>query len=147
MLLFILYWLFLGLAAAAHLVATRVSVSVLARKSDNAWDNAFGYLLVAIGLTWPVRWLWSSQSLLLIALIPPLVGAVSVGALRVIYEVKMGRAAALAACQLALATVAVLVVALCVGIVAAYIIYGRIISDPLFLIRVVLRLIGIEPPF
>lgn len=143
----VLLWLAYLLAGVIHMSATKVSVRALGKGADNAWDNAFGYLVAAYLLTWPARWLWESQSWWLAALILPLFALASVFVLKVIYELSTRRAVAIGALHTALTSMMLSAASLVVGFIAAYIMYGKIVSDPLMLIRLVFKLIGITPPF
>jgi ABC-type spermidine/putrescine transport system permease subunit II len=67
--------------------------------------------------------------------------------LRIFYELSLGRAMLLGIVHSMLTGLISTVLALIAGAIAAYVIYGKIISDPLILLRLILRLIGIEPPF
>lgn len=140
-------WMALGITALVHVSTLRLSVRALGKGADNAWDNAFGYLLVTLLLSWPIRWIWASHSWVLIALIPPLCAVILTVALRLIYEVGTWRAIGIGLLHLVLTGLLLGTLTLIAGVIAAYIMYGRIISDPLMLIRIILRLIGIEPPF
>ncbi len=136
----------LVVVAAIHVLTLRLSVRLVARTADNAWDNALGYLVVT-GLLWyPLSWAYQGGWWWLLAL-PPLFACVLVAALSAIYQVSARRAAALGLVHAALASVVTTAVAVSAGAVAAYVIYGKIIADPRILLRLVLRLIGIEPPF
>lgn len=143
----LILWLALATAGLIHVLVTRATVWMIGKGADNAWDNALGYLVVTCALSWPIRWVWETPSWLLIALLPALSAVALVSAVRLIYQVGAGRASAIAAIQLTVTSGALALLTLVVGIVAAYIMYGRIISDPVRLLRIVLRLIGIEPPF
>lgn len=147
MMLTVLLWLAYLVAGVIHMSATKLSVRALGRGADNAWDNAFGYLTVAYLLSWPARWMWATQSWVLIALIPPLVAFASLFTLKVIYEVSAKRAVAIGALHATLTSVMLGATSLVVGFIAAYVMYGRIVADPVMLIRLVLKLIGITPPF
>lgn len=142
-----LIWIFGALACGAHMVATRAAVWLVGKGADNAWDNALGYLAVTTLAFWPARWAWSNGNWVLLAAIPLAAMVVHLVAIELIYEVGRKRAAVIGLVQLAVSSLLVGACALGIGVVAAYIMYGRIVSDPLLLLRIVLRLIGIEPPF
>lgn len=143
----LLTWAAYAVAGLLHMLATRAAVRLVGRGADNAWDNAFGYVTVAYFLTWPARWLIATKSLWAIALIPGLYGVISLFVLAVIYEVSTRRAVIIGLVHGIFCSLFYSVFGLLVGFVAAWIMYGRIVADPLILLRIVLRLIGIDPPF
>lgn len=143
----LLTWVAYAVAGLLHMLATRAAVRLVGKGADNAWDNAFGYVTVAYLMTWPARWLIATKSWWLIATIPGLYGAASWLTLVAIYEVGTRRALIIGLVHGLVCTVLYSVFALAVGFVAAWIMYGRIVADPLILLRIVLRLIGIDPPF
>lgn len=142
-----LAWILAVVASLIHLGSTRVAVRLLGRGADNAWDNALGYLAVSVLSFWPTKWAIGSRSLLLVAALPLVLSLLHLFALQVIYEVKKGRALAIGCAQAALSGALTTLAAFGIGVAAAYIVYGRIVSDPLVLLRLVLRLIGIDPWF
>ena len=133
----------LGLMAAISTLLLKGTVRLLARKSQNGWDNALAYLVVTVLLAIPVKWIVDTRSLLLIALIPPMCWVVQTVALKVIYEVKLIHAWLIGMVHAMATTFAISVFA----VVVAYIKIGEIISDPLRLLEFLLKLIGIELPF
>ena len=140
-------WVALAVAAMVHMLATKASVRLVGKGAENAWDNAFGYLVMT-GLLWyPVKWTWGLDSWWPLLFIPPLCTAVLLWALKAIYQVSTKRAVIIGAVHLAITSVVGTLLTLVTGFVAAWIIYGRIVSDPLILVRIVLRLIGIDPWF
>ena len=137
-------WITFGVIALISTVLMRTIVRFFAKKADNGWDNAIAYTLVTVLLAVPIRWMFQSESYLLMALIPPVCWAVQTIALRMIYEVRTIHAWILGMVHAMVSTTVVGGMSLTAGVVAAYILYGKIISDPMFLIRLILRLIGIE---
>jgi hypothetical protein len=113
-------------------------------KLDNGWDNAMAYAMVTALLAIPVSWMFGSWFLMF--LIPPFVWVAQTIAIKVIYEVKPLLAWTIGLVHAVAASFVVGTLTLTAGFVAAYIMYGKIISDPMFLVRLILRLIGIELP-
>jgi hypothetical protein len=140
-------WIAFALVALISTVLLKLSVRVLAKSADNGWDNAISYGVVTLLLAIPVSWMLRSGSWFLWGLAPMFVWAVQTWALKVIYEIKATRAWLLGMAHTFVVSTTVSILALGVAIVACYILYGKIISDPMFLIRLILRLIGIELPF
>ncbi len=137
-------WITFGVIALTSTILMRAMVRFFAKKADNGWDNAIAYTLVTVLLAIPVRWMFQSDSYILTLLIPGLCWAVQTIALRVIYEVKTLHAWTLGVLHALISTTVIGGMSLAAGLVAAYLLYGKIISDPMFLIRLILRLIGIE---
>ncbi len=121
----------------------RGSVRLVAPKAENAWDNALAYTLVSAALLWVLRWLMMEAVWWSIPVAPLLLVAVPVWTLRVVYQIPTRRAAALAAVQFGLASTIIFSTLFTVAFIAAYLTYGRIISDPWMLVRLLLRLIGL----
>ncbi|MCK6544990.1 hypothetical protein L6R52_03925 [Myxococcota bacterium] len=139
-------WIAFAIVAILSTLLLRLSVRVVAKGADNGWDNALAYGVVTLLLAFPVGWLIGAGWIG--ALFAPLVvWIVQTVALRLIYEVPPLRAWALGVVHALLTTITVTSLTITAGLVAAYILYGKIISDPMFLIRLILRLIGIELPF
>ncbi len=124
----------------------RLTVGLVAKDAENSWDNAIGYALVTLLLTVPIRWILGLGSWILIGLIPVGTWIIQVWALKYIYELKTARAFFVSTIQSILAWSTMAMMTVFAGAIAAYILYGRIISDPMFLIRLLLRIIGIELP-
>lgn len=142
-------WALVVAAAVVALVWTltlRLSVRLLARKADNGWDNAVGYGVVTLLLGLPLRWLFGTHSLVLIALSPLLIWGAQVVALKWIYEVSALHAWLLGLVHGLISTFVIGTLTVAAGAVAAYVLYGRIVADPMILVRLILRLIGIELP-
>ena len=142
-----LVWITLSALALIHVISLRISVRLVGRGAENAWDNALGHLVVTGLLAVPVRWLWQAELWPAFVLVPPALAFILVVTVRFIYQVSTRRAVALSAVHFALSSFLITSTALITGAIAAYVMYGRIISDPLLLVRIVFRLIGIEPPF
>lgn len=141
-----LIWIVTTAACALHLMCTRSAVRLACPKADNAFDNALGYLAVSTFVYWPIKWVWSAQLWwLLIIGGPPLVISVHLLALETIYQVSRKRAALLGLVQSVLLAISLVVVGVVLAAVVAYILYGKIISDPIWLLKLLLRLIGIIP--
>lgn len=143
----LLIWLFAALACSSHMLSTKLAVRLAGKGADNAWDNALGYLVVSTVLYWPAKWAWGTGSWLLLGALPLVAAFVHLIALEAIYQVKTKRALLIGSVQLVFATAFITGCGLLVGAAAAYLEYHRIIADPRILLRIVLRLIGIEPPF
>jgi hypothetical protein len=139
-------WIAFGLTAVISTLLLKLTVRVVAKDADNGWDNAFAYGVVTLLMAIPVSWMLQSGSWLLFGLVPLFVWAGQTIALRVIYEVKTLRAWVIGFVHATLTSTAVMTLALATAVVAAYILYGKIISDPWFLIRLILRLIGFDLP-
>ncbi|MCA9555883.1 MAG: hypothetical protein KC933_37995 [Myxococcales bacterium] len=142
-------WALFAAAAVVALIWTltlRLSVRVVANKADNGWDNAIGYGVVTLLLGVPLRWFFGTHSVLLIALSPLLIWGAQVLALKWIYELRPLHAWLLGMVHGLISTFFIGTVTVAAGAVAAYVIYGRIVADPMILVRLILRLIGIELP-
>lgn len=140
-------WTTLVLAALLHVVLCRVTVRTVGKGADNGLDNAVSYLGATVILWWPIKWVWATHSWLLVALLPVAIGVALVLSLQLIYEVGRKRALIIAGVHTAVTSAVLGALSLVAGAIAAYVMYGRIISDPRILLRIVLRLIGIDPPF
>ena len=139
-----LFPLVLGLSA----VLLRICVRLFARGADNGWDNALGYVVTLAALFYfPVRWILGAHSIPLLLLIPPIVLFVQFFSLKTIYQVTWKRAAVLGALHTVAASVFFGTITFAVAFVAAYIMYGRIISDPMILVRIIMKLLDIPFPF
>lgn len=135
----------LAIIALISTLALRGTVGFLARGADNGWDNALAYVLVSAA-----GWALLARFMVPLGMWPALLAAAAlplfqIGALRWIYEIRRGRAVAVAIAHTLLTTTVVTTLTLAVGVVAAYVTYGRIIQDPMMLVRIVLRLIGLIP--
>lgn len=140
-------WITFGLITLVWVLMLRGTVRLVgAGKIDNGWDNALAYALVTGLLAIPVRWMFTTDSWILTLLIPPFVWAAQTMALKVIYEVRALFALLIGILHAMAASFVVGTMTLTAGLIAAYIMYGKIISDPMFLVRLILRLIGIELP-
>ena len=137
-------WISFAIVAIVSTLLLRLTVRVMAKTADNGWDNALAYGAVTLVLAVALNWIFHSGSYFLIALAPLLVWTVQTIALVMIYEVRALRAWFIGMVHALATTTVVTGMALTAAVVAAYILYGKIISDPMFLIRLILRLIGIE---
>lgn len=136
-------WIALGYVATVWVLTLRAGVRWFAPRVDNAWDNAIAYALVCGALAWPARWLiehgvWGWVGL------PVLVGGAQILLMRVIYQVKAPHAALLVVAHGALAALVYGLSLFTVGAVIVYLAYGRIVADPMILIRLLAKLIGID---
>lgn len=142
------FWVVFALVAGLSAVLMRICVRLFARGADNGWDNAFGYIIALSALFFfPVRWIIGAHSLPLLLLLPPTVLLVQLFSLRAIYQVTWKRAFVLGALHTTAASIFFGTVTFAIAVVAAYIMYGRIISDPMILVRIILKLLDIPFPF
>lgn len=142
------FWLVFTLVAALSALLMRICVRLFARGADNGWDNAFGYVIALSALFYfPIRWIITGHSLPLLLLIPPLVLAVQFFSLKAIYQVTWKRAAVLGTLHTVVSSLFFGTITFAIAVVAAYIMYGRIISDPMILVRIILKLLDIPFPF
>ncbi len=124
----------------------RLTVRVFGRgKLDNGWDNALAYGVVSALMLFPVKWMIGSKSLILISLIPAVIWAGQLIALKVIYEVKALHALLIGATHAAVSTAILGALTVVAGFIVAYVTYNKIITDPMILVRLILRLIGLWP--
>ena len=136
-----------AVVAIAWTLCLRLSVRLVAKTADNGWDNALGYGLATVLLWLPLKWMFDGHHWALMTIFPGLLWAGQTVALRWIYEIRLLRAWLLGVVHALIAGVVVGSMAVTAGAIAAYVLYGRIVSDPLWLIGLILRLIGIELPF
>lgn len=142
------FWVVFALVSGLSAVLLRICVRLFARGADNGWDNALGYVIAVAALFYfPVRWLVGAHSLPLLLLVPPLVLLVQLFSLRAIYQITWKRAFALGAIHTTVASLFFGTITFAIAVVAAYIMYGRIISDPMILVRIILKLLDIPFPF
>lgn len=137
-------------AAVVGLISTlllRLTVRLIAKGTDNGWDNALTYGAVLVGLSIFTGWGASTGGVFFLLITPLFWWFVQTIALRFIYEVRTLQAWLIGVVHTLLTSMAVTALGLMIAVIAAYVLYGRIISDPMFLIRLILRLIGIELPF
>ena len=140
-------WLTLFILTAIEVLTLKVCVRFLARDAENHWDNAFAYaLLTGVTIYWPVRWMVAADAWLLTLLVPVLLFTVQVVGLKTLYQINAARAWLLGAAQTALAGFVTGSIAFVSGVIAIYVLYGKIVADPLQALRTLLRLIGIEWP-
>ncbi len=140
-------WLAAVLVALVFVLSLRLSVRLVARNADNGWDNALGYALFTFMLGFPIRWALGTHSLWLIAFLPLAAWLAQTWALRFIYQLGTGRAWLLGALHGLFAAVSISALTLTAGAIAAYVLYGKIVADPMWLVRVILDLLGIQLPF
>lgn len=143
-------WIFWSAAVLVTLISAAVlrgTVKFLARSADNGWDNAIGYVLTSALIAYfPLKWMLFSGSWALIAAAPVVLWIAQTVTLRVFYQVNTVRAWTIGVVHTVVATSVLTTLTMIAGVIAAYIMYGRIISDPMILIRLILRLIGIPFP-
>lgn len=140
------FWMAITAVALIWLLLLRLCVRVVGKNLDNGWDNALGYAVATGLMAIPVQWLVGTRSWAIL-LIPMVMWVGQTVALRVIYEIRTWRAVLLGALHFCITSFVVGVMTVLTGAIAAYLLYGKIISDPLWLVMLVLRLIGIELPF
>ncbi|MBK8010178.1 MAG: hypothetical protein IPK13_02450 [Deltaproteobacteria bacterium] len=141
------FWIGATLVAFLYTALLRLAVRVSAKEADNGWDNAIGYSVVTILLAFLAGWILESRNILLILLIVPTHVLIQTLAIRVIYEVRYLRALLIGACHALMASLVIGGLATVAGFIAALILKKRIIADPIYFIRLLLRLLGIELPF
>ena len=140
-------WLTLFILGAIEVLTLKVCVRFLARDAENHWDNAFAYaLLTGVTIYWPIRWMIEADAWFLTLLVPLFLLVVQVIALKALYQVTAARAWVLGAAQTVMAGVVGGTIAFAAGVIAIYILYGKIVADPVQALRTLLRLIGIELP-
>lgn len=140
-------WTTALVVATLWTLCLRFSVRFVAKGADNGWDNAIGYGVATVLMWVPLKWMFDGHHWALVTLFPGLLWAGQTLALRWIYEVRLLRAWVLGVVHALVAGAVIGTTASIAGAIAAYILYGRIVSDPLWLIQLLLRLIGIELPF
>ena len=136
-------WIALGYAATVWVLTLRVGVRLAAPKVENAWDNALAYALVCGALLWPARWLLEQGPWGWIAM-PVIIGGAQIWLMRVIYQIRTTHAALMVVVHGVLAVGVYTVSLFTVGAIIVYLAYGRVVSDPMILIRLLAKLIGIE---
>lgn len=134
-----------AIIALLSMLVLHGTVGFLARGADNGWDNAFTYVLVS-----GAGWALVARYLVPVGFWPAVLAAAAlpllqIGALKWIYEIRTGRALVVALMHTIVTSTVVTTAVLVVGVIAAYVMYGRIIQDPMILVRIVLRLIGLLP--
>lgn len=140
-------WLTFAVIGALQALVLKALVKVMASKAENAWDNAFAYVAVSgVLLYFPVRWMVSADGWSLTVLAFALLWVGQTAALRVLYEIETLRAWLIGVVHAAVSSVIVTASSLVAGVIAAYILYGKIISDPMRLIRIIFELIGLPLP-
>ncbi|MEM7676171.1 MAG: hypothetical protein AAF449_09230 [Myxococcota bacterium] len=138
-------WISTAFAAFIWLLTLRLSVRLVDRGIDNGWDNAIGYAIVsALALSA----VWSTLAGPWLVILGPFVlWAVQTGAIMFIYEVRPLTALGLGLLHLALFSTAATVSTVVAGAIAIYLLYGKIVSDPLVILRSILRWLGFDWPF
>ncbi len=140
-----LLWLAAALAAIIWLVTLRMSVRLVGKDLDNGWDNAIGYGIVTVLILSAAL---SMLGLGWLALFGPLVLLVAqTGALSFIYEVRPLKACLLGLLHTLLFSAVATLTTIVGGAIAIYLLYGKIVSDPLVILRIILRWLGIDWPF
>ncbi len=138
-------WIIAIVAAGIWLLTLRASVRLVSRELDNGWDNALGYGVVsALVVSMALSLLGAGW---LAIFIPVVVAIAQTVALGLIYEVRPFRAVLLGLVHTALFTTASLVTAMISTVVAIYLLYGKIITDPWVILRIILRWLGYDWPF
>lgn len=140
-------WTTAAIVAITWTLCLRLSVRLVAKGADNGWDNAIGYGVASLLLWVPLKWMFDGHHWALMTLFPGLLWLGQTVALRWIYELKTLRAWLLGLVHALIASLVIGTMTMTAGAIAAYLLYGRIVSDPLWLIGIILRLIGIELPF
>ena len=138
-------WIAAALAALMWMLTLRLSVRLVDKELDNGWDNAIGYAIVsALAMSVALSMLTMGW----VALAAPLVVlGVQVWSLAFIYEVGGLKAFLLGLLHTTLFTAATVTAAVIAGAIAIYLLYGKIISDPMVILRIILRWLGFEWPF
>lgn len=138
-------WIASALAAVIWLLTLRLSVRLMGKELDNGWDNAIGYGIVSfLALSTALSLLGGGW---LAVLGPVILWTVQTGALRFIYEVRTLKAILLGLLHTALFSAAAGGTAVAAGAIAIYLMYGKIISDPMVILKIILRWLGIDWPF
>ncbi|MBI2375232.1 MAG: hypothetical protein HYV07_14645 [Deltaproteobacteria bacterium] len=141
-------WVTLAIFTLISTSLLRATVRLTAKKSDNGWDNALTYVAVTgVLVAFPIRWMVSSHSIWLIALAPAVLWVGQAIALRLIYQVSLARAVVVGALHSTFTALAVGLVMFVAGMIVAYVLYGKIVSDPLGAILILLRWLGVPLPF
>jgi hypothetical protein len=139
-------WISLAVVTLVSILAMKGTVRLAAGKVDNGWDNAVAYVIasgvVVVGCAWVASMGWFFAFL-----VPLLAWTAQTIAIKQIYQVRLARAWLIGTLHTFVTSTIVGAIGLSIAFVAAYILYGKIISDPMFLIRLLLKLIGIELPF
>src|SRR5882724_3737011 len=85
-------WVTFGLIAIISTLLLKLTIRVVAKSSDNGWDNALAYGVVTLLMAIPLSWMLKSGSWILYGMAPLFVWAAQTIALRVIYQVATLRA-------------------------------------------------------
>jgi hypothetical protein len=138
-------WITLAVVTVIATLMMKLSVRLVAKKADNGWDNAVAYVIASGVITALCAWL-ATTSWMIAFFAPLLLWTGQTIAAKHIYELRMARAWLVGMVHALITTTVTGALGLSVAFVAAYILYGKIISDPMFLIRLLLKLIGIDLP-
>lgn len=146
-------WLTCAAIALIGVLTLRMTVHFLGKGADNAWDNAFAYVLGSSVVFYGAGYL-AFKSAFFAAAAPLLIWIIQTVALRFIYEVRFARAWLIGTSHTLITTCTVGTLSAAAATAYAYYLYGKIVTDPQLLLkmllqaaRVILRLIGIEPIF
>lgn len=141
------FWIAFTLVAIVWTLVLRLTVRFTAKNADNGWDNAIAYGVATLLLSVPIRWLFSQHDWWWWTLAPVVLWIGQTWSLKTIYELRTLHAWLIGVVHGVVTSITVSVLTCFAGVIAAYIMYGRIVADPMILVRLVLRLIGIEWPF
>lgn len=132
-------WSILLLLTLSWVTSLRLTVRWF-RPADNGWDNTVAQTMVMGALVYPVGYL-VDQGAYGLAAAPFLVALTHWASLRVIYELRGRTALGLGLVQASLFAVMASLSAGSVATMAAYIWYGRLVTDPALILRMVVRLV------
>jgi hypothetical protein len=139
-------WIALAIITLLSVLLMKATVRLVAKPADNGWDNAVAYVIASGIIAFACTWI-AKQSFLLAALVPLIAWTAQTLTIRYVYEVRTARAWLIGTAHALVTSAVVTTMGLTVAFVAAYILYGKIISDPMFLLRLLLKWLGIELPF
>lgn len=140
-------WIAAAVVALLWTLMLRLSVKLVGKGADNGWDNAIAYALSCGLLLIPIHYIMGWGSFFLWALVPLVAIAGQLWSLKVIYEIRLLHAAVLGFVHFIFSSLVIGATTLFAGAVAAYILKGKIIADPVWLLKIVCKLIGIDWPF
>jgi hypothetical protein len=140
-------WSAAATVAIVYTLTLRLSIRLMAKDADNGWDNALGYGVVTILMWVPLKGIFEGHHWALMSIFPLMLWLGQTFALKWIYELRTMRAWGIGLLHGIVSGTIITGLTITAGAVAAYLLYGRIVSDPMWLISLVLRLIGIELPF
>ena len=139
-------WITLALITIISILMMKATIPLVARKADNGWDNAVAYTLGSGLIAFILGW-FGLKSWMFAMVAPMLAWTLQTLLLKHVYELRTARAWLVGMVHATFTSAVTTALGLTVAFVVAYILYGKIISDPMFLIRLLLKLIGIELPF